>query len=214
LHPDVEHDGAAGTEAGFRYRIVYVDPALIRQALVDRELPFVSDPVHDQAPVTRAMASLLADLDEPIDDLRRSEIAATVADLLSALSGRRTRHVSIDLRAISDVRGYLAAHPTEQTRASVLEQLAGMDRFAIARQFRSAFGTSPDRYRTMRRLELARAAIERGEPLARTAAETGFADQSHMTRQFKRTYGLTPTRWLDLRRDAVAKPPLGPPLEL
>jgi AraC-like DNA-binding protein len=32
-------------------------------------------------------------------------------------------------------------------------------------------------------------------PLAEVAAETGFADQSHMTRQFKRTFGLTPARW-------------------
>ena len=47
----------------------------------------------------------------------------------------------------------------------------------------------------MRRLALARRAIEHGEPLARAAAEAGFADQSHMTRQFKRAYGLTPAHW-------------------
>jgi AraC-like DNA-binding protein len=53
-------------------------------------------------------------------------------------------------------------------------------------------------YRTLRRLALARTAIESGQSLARAAAETGFADQSHMTRQFKRTYGLTPARWVAL----------------
>jgi AraC-like DNA-binding protein len=50
----------------------------------------------------------------------------------------------------------------------------------------------------MRRLALARAAIERGLPLAEAAVRAGFADQSHMTRQFKRTYGLTPARWTAL----------------
>jgi AraC-like DNA-binding protein len=50
----------------------------------------------------------------------------------------------------------------------------------------------------MRRVALARAAIEEGVPLARAAAYAGFADQSHMTRQFKRTYGLTPARWTAL----------------
>ena len=49
-----------------------------------------------------------------------------------------------------------------------------------------------------RRLALARAAIERRRSRARAAAESGFADQSHMTRQFKRTYGLTPGRWTAL----------------
>lgn len=30
LHPDELHDGEAGNEAGFRYRIVYIDPALLQ----------------------------------------------------------------------------------------------------------------------------------------------------------------------------------------
>lgn len=77
----------------------------------------------------------------------------------------------------------------------MLERIAGTDRFTIARQFRRAFGTSPDRYRTMRRVALARTCLESGLPLAQVAAEAGFADQSHMTRQFKRAYGLTPAHW-------------------
>ncbi len=101
------------------------------------------------------------------------------------------------------VRGYLTAHAGEQTPASTLEKVAGIDRFTIARHFRRAFGTSPDRYQTLRRLALARAAIESGRPLAETAAEAGFADQSHVTRQFKRTYGLTPGRWMALRAARV-----------
>jgi AraC-like DNA-binding protein len=92
-------------------------------------------------------------------------------------------------------RAYLAAHACEHTSAETLERVAGTDRYTLARHFRRAFGTSPDRYRTLRRLAPARHAIERGMPLAEVAAETGFADQSHMTRQFKRTFGLTPARW-------------------
>src|SRR5689334_24747658 len=33
LHPDEPHDGHAGTEAGFGYRILYVEPALIFEAV-------------------------------------------------------------------------------------------------------------------------------------------------------------------------------------
>src|SRR6185312_13094307 len=99
--------------------------------------------------------------------------------------------------AVELVREYIAAHACEQTPAETLEQIAGIDRFTIARHFRRAFGTSPDRYRTLRRLGLVRKAIEGGEPLARAAADAGFADQSHMTRQFKRAYGLTPAAWVE-----------------
>src|ERR1051325_4017378 len=32
LHPDELHDGHAGTDAGFRYRILYIAPAFIQEA--------------------------------------------------------------------------------------------------------------------------------------------------------------------------------------
>ena len=206
LHPDERHDGGPGTDAGFGYRILYVAPELVRDALAGRALPFVADPVQELTPAARPLASLLADIDEPITELGSVEIAAAVADGLVSLSGgpdrRRTR---VDLRAMELVREHLAAHARDQTPATTLERIAGTDRFTIARHFRRAFGTSPDRYRTLRRLALVRAAIEQGQPLARAAAETGFADQSHMTRQFKQAYGLTPGRWLALTTAAPGR---------
>jgi AraC-like DNA-binding protein len=196
LHPDETHDGAAGTEDGLGYRILYLAPDLIGQALDRRELPFVANPVQEPTPTTRPIAALLDDLDEPVDDLARVEIAATVADTLNSLGTRKDeRRPKIDLRAVEIVRAHLTAHAREQIPASLLEQIAGTDRFTITRHFRRAYGTSPDRFRTMRRLALARTAIENGHPLAQAAAESGFADQSHMTRQFKRAYGLTPAHW-------------------
>jgi AraC-like DNA-binding protein len=195
LHPDETHDGAAGTDAGFGYRVLYIAPELVRAALDGGALPFVAAPVHTPTEATRPLVALLTEVDVPVDDLARVEIAVTIADALRALSGRRAeRRTTINVGAVELARDYLAAHVREQTPAATLERIAGTDRFTLARHFRRAFGTSPDRYRTMRRLALARRAIESGRPLAEVAARTGFADQSHMTRQFKRAYGLTPAR--------------------
>src|SRR5205807_7013152 len=47
LHPDEVHDGAAGTDEGFGYRILYLAPELVRHALDRRELPFVVNPVQE-----------------------------------------------------------------------------------------------------------------------------------------------------------------------
>ena len=196
LHPDETHDGAAGNDRGFSYRMLYIAPELVRDALAGRALPFVVDPVKNVSPALRPIVLLLADIDEPINDLSHAEVAVAVADCLLLLSGcAEDQRPSIDTTAVESVREYLAAHASEQTPASLLEGVAGTDRFTIARHFRWAFGTSPDRYRTLRRLALARAAIEKGLPLARAAADAGFADQSHMSRQFKKTYGLTPGHW-------------------
>ena len=198
LHPGETHDGAAVTGRGLRYRIMHLAPELIRGALGARPLPFVADPVQVLNPASMPMARFLADLDEPVSDLRRTEIAVTAADTLCALGGRSGRgRAVIDVRAVELAREYLAAHAHDQTRAATLEKITGTDRFTLTRHFRRAFGTSPDQYRTRQRLDLARAAIERGVPLAQAAAESGFADQSHLTRQFRRAYGLTPARWAD-----------------
>jgi AraC-like DNA-binding protein len=204
LHPDESHDGVAGTDDGFGYRAVYIAPELIRDAIDGSPLPFVADPVQRVARAARPIISVLADIDEPIDEVSCAEIVVAVADSLVSLSCRPDhRPTRIDMRAVTLVREYLTAYARQRTRASTLEGVAGIDRFTIARHFRRAFGTSPDRYRTLRRLELARSAIGSGQSLARAAAESGFADQSHMTRQFKRTYGFTPARWMALT--AVAR---------
>jgi AraC-like DNA-binding protein len=200
LHPDELHDGMPGTPEGFGYRILYMEPALVQAALGGRPLPFVAEPVQRPSAATAALAGLLRDIDEPIDELARAAAATAVADALAAASGGGLEGGPIDLRAVSAVREYLDAHPTEGVRAQLLERIAGLDRWTIARQFRAAFGTSPDRYRTMRRLGVARRAIAAGTPLAEAAAAAGFADQSHMTRQFGRAYGMTPGRFSALTR--------------
>ncbi len=208
LHPDETHDGGPGTEEGFGYRILYIAPELVRGALGGRALPFVADPVQEMTPTALPVVALLTDIDDPVNELSSAEIAVAVADCLLSLSeSHGRRHATVDTKAVEVVREYLAAHAREQTPASTLEKIAGADRFTITRHFRWAFGTSPDRYRTLRRLAIAQAAITSGQSLAQVAAESGFADQSHMTRHFKRTYGLTPTRWRALRVAASTERP-------
>src|SRR3982074_3039514 len=80
LHPDEMHDGAAGTGGGFGYRILYIAPELVRDALAGGPLPFIADPVQEPTPAARSIASVLADVDDPISELGCAEIAAVVAD--------------------------------------------------------------------------------------------------------------------------------------
>ena len=97
LHPDETHDGAAGTNDGFGYRMLYIAPELVRDALAGHALPFVEDPVQESTATGRPIAALLGDIDEPINELSSAEIAATVADALLSLSGRpHHRRATID----------------------------------------------------------------------------------------------------------------------
>ena len=64
LHPDEMHDGGAGTDEGFGYRIAYIDPPLIQQALGGRPLPFVADPVLDGSLLPAEFGPTVWDIDD------------------------------------------------------------------------------------------------------------------------------------------------------
>lgn len=203
LHPDEVHDGAPGTDEGFGYRILYISPDLVQEALGATTIPFVSDPVQDVAPSMRALARLIARVDEPLEDLDVTETVVLVADSLASMARTASnRGLKTDVRAMGLVRDYLSTHFRKPIPTSVLERIAGADRFTIARHFHRLYGTSPSRFRMLQRVRCARSAIESGKSLVTAAAESGFADQSHMTRQFRRTYGVTPGRWRSMTRSS------------
>jgi AraC-like DNA-binding protein len=196
LHPDEMHDGGAGTDEGFSYRIVYIDPSLVREALPGDPLPFVGHPVVEAARLPEGSASEIWDIDGDIDDVARIELVTAVVNLLVSVSSDVTKKSGpLALSRLSRVRDLIAACPTKRRSMDELERLSGLDRWTLARQFRAAFGTSPSRFRTMRQLDHVRRLLKLGTSLAEAAIEAGFADQSHMSRQFKLAYGLTPARW-------------------
>jgi AraC-like DNA-binding protein len=182
---------------GFSYRIVYVDPSLIQQAIGAGSLPFIADPIVRSRDLTNEFLCEALDMDNIIDDARRIEIAISLAAMLRAVTPNEVASLGpLPLKSLLCVRGLIAADPATQHPIAELERVAGLDRWTLARQFRVAFGTSPTRFRTMRQLDRARLMMKSGLTIADAALEAGFADQSHMSRLFKRAYGLTPGRWL------------------
>jgi AraC-like DNA-binding protein len=199
LHPDELHDGHAGTSAGFHYRILYVEPRAIRDALSEghHPLPFVREAVSTDRRLAAAITPALEDLDRRLEELHRDQIILDLAEALSAADPSITRR-KVSARhwhAVDTVRDFLDANVGAPVASAELERIAGLSRYAVARHFRACLGTSPYRYLIMRRLDRARSLIRRGERLADAAAACGFADQSHMSRHFKRAYGLSPGRW-------------------
>jgi AraC-like DNA-binding protein len=201
LHPDETHDGHAGTSAGFRYKILYIEPRAIRDALGEAcPLPFVREAVSNNRDLAAAIMPALDELDRKLEDLHRDQIILNLADALAAadLSVTRRQLSARHWSAVGKARDLLDANVETGVASAELEALTGLTRYAVARHFRACLGTSPYRYLIMRRLDRARALIRRGEPLVDAALASGFADQSHMTRHFKRVHGMSPGRWAAL----------------
>ncbi|HEX3501320.1 MAG TPA: AraC family transcriptional regulator [Stellaceae bacterium] len=198
IHPDEAHNGRAGAECGFQYRMLYVQPRLIRAALGDGSgLPFVPSALSTDARLMRALCFALADLDSPLEDLAADQAVLSLAEALRALDPSAAARASSPACAVAveRARQFLDAHLDRTVASTELETVTGLDRYALARHFRTLLGTSPYRYLTMRRLDRARALIRTGHAISDAAYASGFADQSHMTRQFKQAFGLPPGRW-------------------
>jgi AraC-like DNA-binding protein len=203
LHPDEAHDGRSGTDAGFAYRIVYVDPACIAGAVRtirgrSGPLPFVRHPVSDSPALARAVTAAFRLGPEPLglDALvvgLAEGLLAEDRDTPTVRGSRPLDHPALE-RARALLHDRLAI-----VRSADLEAVTGMSRYDLARQFRLWYGTSPYRYSLLRRLHFARARLGRA-PLAELALAAGFVDQAHFTRAFRSAFGLPPGRYARLRR--------------
>jgi AraC-like DNA-binding protein len=207
LYPDEVHDGRAGTSDGFGYRIVYVEPSLLAEAVRvlrgrPAPLPFVGEPVSTNPRLSRAIEEAFR---APLESLAVDTLVVDLAEgLAAAEGGGAPPGVSrrVDVRALERARQFLHAGKTRVVRSQELESITGLTRYELSRQFRMLFGTSPYRYLLMRRLDYARERMHRDRPLVEVACDAGFADQAHFTRAFRSAFGLTPAHYRALLRGA------------
>lgn len=202
LHPDELHDGEAGNEAGFRYRIVYIEPALLQGPLGGQPLPFIDEGVSRDPRLQRAIGSLLQCLDRPLEVSEEEDALYDLAQVMASIAGTKGRRRSVDFRAAERARDYIHEFLTQPVSLDELERVSGRDRWSLSRDFRALFGTSPYRYLTLRRLDQVRRLLLGAISPSEAALIAGFADQSHMSRQFKQAYGLSPGHWLRLIRQS------------
>ena len=197
LHPDELHDGEAGTEAGFHYRMAYIEPSLIQQILGGKPLPFIEGGLSHDARLRAALMPLLQSMDADIDTMEEENALHDLARALIAVSGERHVRRPPDLVAVERARACIHDALEQTITLDTLAEASGLDRWQLCRDFRSFYGTSPYRYLMMRRLDCARRLMLSGRSIIESALMAGFFDQSHMARHFTMTYGVPPARWLN-----------------
>ena len=200
MNPDVLHTGRAETEGGWRYRMVYVAPALLEAVSGERGWHFGA-PVGDDPAAARGLARLLDALwTEGGDELAASGRLLQALQLLRpwaraggvADDGPRPAATDPALsRAVELMNDRLA----DALRLDELAAAAGFSPFHFQRRFKTWQGVTPHQMLMALRVARAKWLLAAGEPPAGVAAAVGLADQAHLTRRFARMYGVTPARY-------------------
>lgn len=196
VNPGEVHDGIPIGDGGRAWRILYFAPALVADAVADltegrgRGYEFAS-PVVSGGSAGRRLAALFEAMTTGAGALRRDEL---LPPLLAELGGGAGSAVRSGTAPGPVARGIelIDDDPATAVTLADLGRVCGMSRFQVLRGFVKATGMTPHAYLVQRRIDRARHLIAAGVPLAQAAADSGFADQSHMTRVFGRRYGLSP----------------------
>jgi AraC-like DNA-binding protein len=210
-NPGEPHDGHAATEAGWIYRMFYLDLSLLQQAASEvvgrpRDIPFFQTGViHDNH-----LAGLIRRLHIALEaepNISALEQESRMLEMLSQLVVRHAddhptpRATPREDRAVTRAREYLEAHYAENVSLARLARIANLSPFHLAHVFRDQVGLPPHTYLTQTRVKQAKTLLGRGWPIAQVACEVGFADQSHLTRRFKRVVGITPGQYRKIVQD-------------
>jgi AraC-like DNA-binding protein len=145
--------------------------------LMGRDAGHLAERLHD-APDARARFAIL---DEALLDLAGRQRAQPPPDLEHAWTLLRDSGGRIRIGELADRLGCSRRH--------------------LAKRFAEDVGVPPKTAARLIRFEQARARL--GEvPLARLAAEHGFADQAHLTREFRALGGVPPTAFPSVQDEA------------
>ncbi|WP_207419867.1 helix-turn-helix transcriptional regulator [Roseomonas haemaphysalidis] len=203
VNPGEMHDGDPVRGAARSWRMLYLDPSLVAQAL-RQELRWeaeITRPVLHDPLVATLFEQLFVALTEPIPDaLGTEEGLLRLLALLLARHGSRPLPVAGPPPPVALALRRLAEAPERPATLTELAALSGVSRFQLLRGFARAVGVTPHAYLLQQRVRLAQRLLAAGQRPAEAAAGAGFPDQSHLTRAFRRQLGVTPARY----RAAVA----------
>jgi AraC-like DNA-binding protein len=196
---------------------LYARPVRVRHEGSSRGVQFDLEPPAAHA-LLGVPAGELAHRTVALEDLLGAE-AARIAERLHGASDARERFAILDevlMRKLAQSSSTKLQPDTERAWALLrasggrapIEALAaklGCSRRHLAKRFAEDVGLSPKTAARLIRFEAARRRLGT-VPLARLAAEHGFADQAHLAREFRALGGAPPTAFpfVQDRGDAAA----------
>lgn len=194
MNPGELHTGRAETEDGWRYRMIYVDAAVVETITGDTGWWFPEAVCQDAATAAR-VGTLL-------DALWCADEALEADGLTLELLGAFRRHARVSqplpaegLPRFASVIDFLHANLDVRVSLAALAAVADLSPYHFLRSFQTCYHVSPHQMLMALRLAEAKRLLATGMAAAEVASTVGLADQAHLTRAFSRRYGVTPARY-------------------
>ncbi|SED68889.1 AraC-type DNA-binding protein [Rhizobiales bacterium GAS191] len=199
VNPEECHDGEAGAEDGWAYRVFYPPVALMTEVATELglgEAPLFHRSCIDDPELAAAIlaAHQVAESGNAAD--AEALLLAALERLILGYGDRRARSTS-DRSSGAKQRLPIYERLVDEEMSNPLTlaefaRAAGVNRFQVIRDFKWLTGLTPGSYIRNHRIREASRLIAKGADLAGAAAAAGFADQSHLTRVFRGIVGVTP----------------------
>jgi AraC-type DNA-binding domain-containing proteins len=200
VEPGEAHDGHGATPRGWAYRMFYLRPEALLEAvgafMVRPQLPHFGAGVLNDPALARCVGQTHRLLESPDTSAMEKEtrllwLLAHWVSRWSDASGQWFR-AGAEHRAVARAREVIRARLGEDLPLAGLAREAGLSPFHLVRVFERETGVTPHAYLTQARVERARELLSGDGRMADIAQECGFSDQAHLTRLFKRQTGVTP----------------------
>jgi AraC-like DNA-binding protein len=199
IPPQAVHTGESATEAGYTYRVLYLEPEQLAARSGRASLPYrwrSARTVFRHRDLNAALDRIHEAVSSPGAALEQGERLAAVSRLLDdVLRSQQQPFSPLKHPAVREAREYIHEHWRSDFSLDELARAVALSPFYLARSFRSQVGMAPSAYRRALRVEAAKKLLQSGEPPVRVAASCGFYDQAHLNRHFKRVTGVTPVQY-------------------
>lgn len=199
LTPGQPHACNPWPHQAWSYRMLFIDAGWLQAQLqaADAPAPLSGAPaLHFAAPTVDhpEACAALDRLCQPLD--AETDLAAWRQGLLAflarwALAGPAPSQAPAP-SVLTPALALLAGPADRPLSVALLAQACGLSTAQFIRRFKASFGITPGDHLLNRRVNLARALLAQGQPIAEAAASAGFADQAHLQRAFKARHAMTP----------------------
>ena len=105
--------------------------------------------------------------------------------------------MTINTGAAEMVRTYILDHVNDDITLDKLQQISGLNKFSLIRNFKKLYITTPAAYHLQHRVAEAKRLLSKGIDVFDICEECRFYDQAHFIREFKKMYGITPAAYTE-----------------